>query len=78
MCIGLVEQYCDFPLIYQFKHVFLGAQKNCLTETVLLSTHNIWFGSEIRKIIFSYASLSLGLNPLLHRLFLDHDIIFYF
>ena len=24
----------------------LSAQKNCLTETVLLSTHNIWFGWE--------------------------------
>ena len=31
----------------------LGAQKNCLIEIVLLSTHNICFGWEIRKIIFS-------------------------
>ena len=38
----------------------LGAQKNCL-ETVLLSTHNISFGWEIRKIIFCYALLSGGL-----------------
>ena len=27
----------------------LGAHKNCLIERVLLSTHNISFGSEIRK-----------------------------
>ena len=38
-----------------------GAQKNRLNETVLLSTHNICFGREIRKIIFSYALLSGGL-----------------
>ena len=31
----------------------LGAQKNCLIEMVLLSTHKICFGWEIRKIIFS-------------------------
>ena len=33
------------------------AQKNRLIETVLLSTHNICFCWEIRKIIFSYALL---------------------
>ena len=33
-------------------------------ETVLLSTHNICLGSEIRKIILSYALLSGGLNVL--------------
>ena len=32
----------------------LGAQKNRLIETVLLSTHNICFGWEIRKLIFWY------------------------
>ena len=32
-----------------------------LTETVLLSTHNIHFGLELRKIIFKYAPLSGGL-----------------
>ena len=32
--------------------MFLGAQKNRLIETVLLSTHNICFGLEIRKLIF--------------------------
>ena len=30
----------------------LGAQKNRLIETVLLSTHNICFGLEILKINF--------------------------
>ena len=51
-------------LAYQFKRV-LGAQKNCLIETVLLSTHNICFGGEIRKIIFQYALLSGGLRDML-------------
>ena len=39
----------------------LVAQKNSLIETVLLSTHNICFGWEIRKIIFCYTLLSGGL-----------------
>ena len=43
-------------------NIFLGAQKNRLIETVLLSTHSICFGREIRKIIFSYAHLSGGLK----------------
>ena len=30
----------------------LGAQKNRLIETVLLSTHNIRFGREIGKMFF--------------------------
>ena len=33
----------------------MGAQTNRLTETVLLSTHNIWFGWKIRKY-FSVAN----------------------
>ena len=39
----------------------MGAQKNRLIETVLLSTHNICFGLEIKKIIFQYTLLSGGL-----------------
>ena len=41
--------------IYSYPSVLtyvLGAQKNRLIETVLLSTHNICFGWEIRKLIF--------------------------
>ena len=38
----------------------LGAQKDRLIKTVRLSTHNICFDKEIRKIIFSYALLSGG------------------
>ena len=38
----------------------LGAQKNCLVKMVLLSTHNICFGWEIRKINFCYTLLSGG------------------
>ena len=33
----------------------MGAQKNRLIETVFVSTHNICFGWEIRKISFCYA-----------------------
>ena len=36
----------------------MGAQKNRLIETVLLSTHNICFGKEIKKIVFQYSLLS--------------------
>ena len=47
----------------------MGARKNSLIETVLLSTHDVRFGLEIRKIIFSYALLPGGLKvPLsLHK-----------
>ena len=40
----------------------MGAQKNRLIETVLLSTHNICFGWEIRKLVFCYAFLTKGLQ----------------
>ena len=36
----------------------MGAQKSRLTETVLLSTHNICFGWEIRKLFFCYALIT--------------------
>ena len=36
----------------------MGAQKNRLNETVLLSTHNICFDWEMRKIFFCYALLT--------------------
>ena len=36
----------------------LGAQKNRLIETVLLSTHNICFGWELRKSVFRYTLLT--------------------
>ena len=36
-------------------NICLGAQKNFLIEMVLLSTYNIYFGWEIRKLIFWYA-----------------------
>ena len=35
----------------------LGAQKNHLIETLLLSIHNICFGREIRKLNFKYNAL---------------------
>ena len=48
-------------LIFSYPSVLtyvLGAQKNRLIETVLLSTHNICFGCEIRKLNFCYALLT--------------------
>ena len=42
----------------------MGAQKNRLIVTVLLSTHNICIGWEIKKIIFQYTLLSGGLNSM--------------
>ena len=39
----------------------LGAQTNRHIETVLLSTHYICFGWEIKKIVFQYTLLSEGL-----------------
>ena len=42
----------------------LGAQKNRLIETVLLSTHNICFGREIRKLNFRYALLTKVLHDI--------------
>ena len=40
----------------------LGAEKNRLIEMVILSTHNICFGKEIRKIIIKYKFLSGGIG----------------
>ena len=55
------------------KHVFLayilGVQKDCLIETVILSTHNndiMCFGSEIRKVFFCYTFLTKVLNDSNH------------
>ena len=52
----------------------LGAQKNLFIETVLLSTHNICFGCEIRKIIFSHTLLSGGLSYSLIQLELSENL----
>ena len=43
----------------------MGAQKSPLNETVLLSTHNICFGWEIRKFIFY--TLLTNRGPKLHK-----------
>ena len=48
----------SYPLVLSY---IFGAQKNRLIETVLLSTHNICFGWEIRKLIFCYTLLTKGL-----------------
>ena len=41
----------SYPLV---KTCVVGAQKSHLIETVLMSTHNICYGTEIREIIFRY------------------------
>ena len=49
-------------LIFSYPSVLtyvLGSQKNRLIETVLLSTHNIGFGLEIRKLFFWYTILTI-------------------
>ena len=53
---------------YLSKYMFGSFQastrvENRLIETVLLSTHKIYFASEIRKIIFKNALLSGVLDP---------------
>ena len=50
-----------FFLIHQFKHWFWVLKKNRLMETVLLRTHNICFGWEIRKMIFKLRPFFKGL-----------------
>ena len=67
MCCGLsskmfVHKIVNIYLPMGLNIYVLGAQKNRLIETVLLSTNNICFGQEIRKIIFKYALLSGGLK----------------
>ena len=63
---GLDKQILSVKLlIFSYPSILtyvLGTQKNRLTETVLLSTHNILFGCEIRKLFFCYAH---GLSYLL-------------
>ena len=50
----------------------LGAQKNRLIETVLLSSHNICFGGEIKKIVFQYTLLSGGMFKILRNIIFNH------
>ena len=45
----------SYPSMYA---CILGAQKNRLIETVLLSIHNVCFRWEIEEICFQYALLS--------------------
>ena len=49
----------SLPIILTY---ILGAQKNRLIETVLLSIHNICFDWEIRELIFWFAHLTKGLH----------------
>ena len=51
----------SYPSVQTF---VLGAQRNRLIETVLLSTHNICSGWEIRKLIFTYNCAFLSIKNL--------------
>ena len=53
-CLSIKLWIISFPLVLTF---VLGTQKNSLIETVLLSTHNICVGWELRKIIFNSNAL---------------------
>ena len=72
-----------WSLFYSANTNIVGAQKNCLKEMVPMSTHNSLvktdksFSSKFWLKQNSIYMKSL-LNPLLHRLFLDHDIFFLF
>ena len=57
-----IVSHCDGSFEYPQHIVLMGAQKNRLIETVLLSTHNICFDWGIAKIIFKYTLLSGGLH----------------
>ena len=61
-CWSVKLRIFSYPSVLTF---IMGAQKKCHIETVLLSTHNIWFSWYIRKLIifFYYPLLSGGLIP---------------
>ena len=67
MHIGLDKQNFQCKIVNIFLpisfNICFGCSKGRLTETVLLSTHNICFGLEIRKLIFWYALLTKRLGP---------------
>ena len=44
------------------KTFVVGTQKNRLTETIILSTHNIGFGGQIRSLKHTKRSLSRDLS----------------
>ena len=59
MCVKLSIFSCTHVAVLAY---VLGAKKNRLSETVLLSTNNIHLNREIRKLYFNYALLSIGLS----------------
>ena len=56
--IALDKRFFEHKIVNIFLpftfYVCFGCSKAILIETVLLSTHNICFGLEIRKLIFWY------------------------
>ena len=45
-----------------YRYICFGAHNNRLNETVLLSTHNIFFGWDIRKLFFYYSFIKGSMN----------------
>ena len=65
----------SYPLV---KTCIVGAQKSHLIETVLMSTHNICYGTEIRKNNFQVYTIIWGpeLNYIYNRTPLDmHNVL---
>ena len=53
-----------YPYFYAY---VLGAQKNRLIERDLLSTHNLCFGWEIRKLFSCFTRLTKGLKIYINK-----------
>ena len=71
-------KFYERKIVIIFLPINLNMCLTCLIETVLLSTHNICFGWEIRKLIFSHTLLSGGLLCLFgfpHHLHFIKDLV---
>ena len=58
---GLDKQFLESKILSTCL-TYVGALNNCLIEMVLLSTHNKYYDTEIRKLILCYAVLTNCLN----------------
>ena len=58
-----MENFQCFLLIFFLKTLMVGACKNRLVEVVLISTHNLCFGSKNKKKMYSGLFLYTKLGP---------------
>ena len=49
-------------MYYEVKTYVVGTHQKCLSEGLLMSTHNICFRGEIRKILCGYPLLSVAMD----------------